>query len=155
MSEFGETQGWQGSKMQFSQKSQYALRALFELSKRKGNGPVRIADVAKAQDIPRRFLESILSELRRGGFVASHRGREGGYTMVCEPSETTVGDILRFVEGPMGPIDCICGKSTNNCTLRGKCVFEPMWVRVREAMLGVLQETTLASLMEEEKRFFS
>ncbi len=140
--------------MQFSQKSQYALRALFELAKRKGNGPVRIADVAEAQDIPRRFLESILSELRRGGFVASHRGREGGYTIVAEPNETTVGDILRFVEGPMGPIDCICGKNTTRCNLRGKCVFEPMWVKVRDAMLGVLQETTLASLMEEEKQLF-
>lgn len=137
--------------MQFSQKSQYALRAVFELTKRRGTGPIRIADIADVQDIPRRFLESILAELRRGGFVRSQRGREGGYLLAKEPADLTVAEVLTYVEGPMGPIECLCGKSSN-CALHGACVFEPMWARVHEAMLSVLGKTTFADLVAEEQQ---
>jgi len=137
--------------MLFSQKSQYALRAVFELARRYGTGPVRIADVADAQDVPRRFLESILSELRRGGFVTSHRGREGGYMLARPPEDISVADILRYIEGPIGPIECLTGKDPAKCTLRGCCVFEQMWRRVGSAMEDVLGETTIAKLVAEDR----
>ena len=79
--------------MAISQKCQYALRAVFELAKHYGQGPVKIADIAKAQAIPLRFLEVILSQLRQGGFAGSRRGNEGGYLLVRSPREFATGHI--------------------------------------------------------------
>jgi len=131
-----------------SQKCQYAVRATFELAKRYGNGPVRIADIAEAQAIPVRFLEVILNQLKQGGFVLSHRGSRGGYLLARPPAELTVGDIIRFIEGPLGPVICAMGSSKSDCRLYGECVFLPMWERVRAAISGVYDQTTFQSLVE-------
>ena len=90
--------------MQLSQKCQYAIRAVFQLAKEHGGGPIKIADVAEAQAIPPRFLELILGELKQGGFTESRRGKRGGYLLARPPAQITVGDIIRFVEGPLGPV---------------------------------------------------
>jgi len=129
-----------------SQKRQYALRALFELAKQQGNGPVRIADIAEAQAIPIRFLEVILSELKQGRFVESRRGKAGGYLLA-------VDDVVRFVEGPLGPVGCVGDDSTAEgvCSLHGYCVFLAMWSRVQAAVATVYDTTTLRDLLEEEK----
>ncbi len=138
--------------MILSQKCQYALRASFHLAKCYGRGPVRVAEIAAAQAIPRRFLEVILGQLRQGGFVASHRGNEGGYTLGRDPSGLTVGEIIRFVEGPIGPVGCMAGDAKEGCPLRGKCVFRPMWERVRDRVEDVYDTTTLQGLVEKEQR---
>lgn len=140
-----------------SQKCQYALRALFELAKQHGKGPVRIADVAQAQAIPIRFLEVILSELKQGRFVESRRGKAGGYLLAMEPDEVTVGDVVRFVEGPLGPVGCVEeGASTEGvCPLHGNCVFLAMWARVQKAVSSVYDTTTLRDLLAEEKRMWA
>jgi len=80
-----------------SQKCQYALRAVLELSKRHGNGPTSVAALARAQAIPQRFLELIIGELRQAGVVSSKRGARGGYVLLYEPAELTVSDIMRAV----------------------------------------------------------
>ena len=116
-----------------SQKCQYALRAVFELCKRRKDAPVKNVEVAKAQAIPPRFLEVIMGELKQGGFIDSKRGAEGGYFLVRLPSEITVGDIISFVEGPLGPVPCTSGKAEVACSLRGNCVFLPLWEKVRKA----------------------
>ena len=135
-----------------SQKGQYALRAMFELARRHGEGPVKIADVAETQAIPPRFLEVILSQLKQGGFAVSQRGSRGGYYLAHSPAEVTVGDIIRFVEGPIGPVSCADGGDDSHCPLRGECVFLPMWDKVREAMEGVYDSNTLQDLVEEHQR---
>ncbi len=84
--------------MLVSQKCQYALRAIFELAKRTGQGPVKIAEIAEAQAIPVRFLEVILSQLKQGRFAVSQRGSEGGYQLARPPQELTVGEITRVAE---------------------------------------------------------
>jgi Rrf2 family protein len=137
--------------MLLSQKCQYALRASFHLAKCYGQGPVRIADVAEAQAIPKRFLEIILGQLKQGGFVTSHRGNEGGYVLDRDPSGLTVGEIIRFVEGPIGPVGCMAGDSKENCPLRGRCVFMPMWEQVRDQVEEVYDGTTLQDLVEKER----
>jgi Rrf2 family protein len=86
--------------MPISQKTQYAVRAVFELAKRQGRGATKISEIAEAQAIPQRFLENILNHLKGGGFVESVRGKEGGYLLVRPAKELTVGQVLRFVEGP-------------------------------------------------------
>jgi len=136
--------------MQVTQKCQYALRAIFELAKRNGRGPVKIAEVAEAQDIPPRFLEVILSQLKQGGFVASQRGAEGGYMLLRQPDELSVGEVMRFMQGPIGPVECLLdGKK--NCALFGSCVFLPMWEKVTKAMTEVYDSTTFQDLVENER----
>jgi len=133
-----------------SQKCQYALRAIFELAKRAGEGPVRIADIASAQAIPVRFLEVILSQLKQGGFVRSQRGNRGGYILARSPHTLAVGEVIRFLEGPLGPVVCAVGSSESECPLYGDCVFLPMWEKVREAISAVYDNTTFQQLVEEE-----
>lgn len=140
-----------------SQKCQYALRALFELAKQQGKGPVKIADIAEAQAIPIRFLEVILSELKQGRFVESRRGKAGGYLLAVQPERVTVGDVVRFVEGPLGPVGCVEDETPVEgvCPLHGHCVFVAMWGRVQRAVSEVYDKTTLEDLIEEEKAMWA
>ena len=138
--------------MRHSQKCQYALRAVFELAKGYGRGTRRIADIAEAQAVPPRFLEVILAQLKQGKFVTSQRGNQGGYQLAREPSGLTVGEIIRFVDGPLGPVGCVAGEGDGaECPLRGKCVFLPMWERAKEALSGVYDSVTFEGLIEEER----
>ena len=138
--------------MLISQKCQYALRAVFELARHYGQGPVRIADIAERQAIPPRFLEVILGELKQGGIVASRRGAEGGYMLARRPQQLTVGEVIRFVSGPLGPVECLTGQARQACPLRGNCVFMPMWQRAREAVSAIYDHTTFLDLIEEDRR---
>ena len=92
--------------MSISQKCQYALRSVFELAKRHGEGPTSIREIARAQAIPPKFLELILTELRKGGFVESRRGIHGGYLLPVPPKTVFAGEIIRFVDGPIAPVRC-------------------------------------------------
>ena len=85
--------------MNISSKGHYALQALFDLASQSTDEPIKIASIAKRQKIPRKFLESILSSLKQGGFVESHRGVAGGYNLARLPEAITVGEVLRFVDG--------------------------------------------------------
>ena len=135
-----------------SQKCQYALRAVFELAKHYGEGPVKIAQVAKVQAIPARFLEVILSQLKQGGFVESRRGKEGGYLLARPPQELTTGEVIRFIEGPLGPVACVEGSAAEECPLHERCVFLPWWRRLQEAVSAVYDGTTFQDLLDEESR---
>jgi len=139
--------------MLVSQKSQYALRAVFELAKLYDKGTVKIAQIAQAQSIPPRFLEVILSQLKQGGFVESRRGNEGGYMLIPEPAELTVGQVIEFIQGPVGPIDCMLENSKiPRCPQYGGCVFMDMWQQVRDAILSVYESITFADLVEQQKQ---
>ena len=137
--------------MNLSQKCQYAVRSLFELAKRTNDGPVRVAEIAEAQAIPPRFLELILAELKRPGWVESRRGASGGYLLAVQPDAISVGDIIRFVDGPLNPVACIAGESGEACTLRGHCAFIGLWERAQAAIEDVYDTTTLLDLIEEER----
>jgi Rrf2 family transcriptional regulator, cysteine metabolism repressor len=141
--------------MVVSQKCQYALRAVFELAKHKvqGGGPLKIADVAEAQAIPGRFLEVILGQLKQSGIVDSQRGSKGGYYLVGNPEQLTVGEVIRFVEGPIGPVSCVSGKPKDMaCPLYQDCVFYPMWEKAREAISEIYDGTTFQDLVEQERQ---
>ncbi len=138
--------------MQVTQKSLYALRAVFELAKCVGQGPKKIADIAEAQAIPQRFLESILSQLKQAGFVESYRGNDGGYILIPSPNELTVGQVMEFMQGPVGPTACLIDKSrVNECSLRGGCIFMGMWKKIHDAILDVYNNTTFYDLMKQGK----
>lgn len=136
----------------YSQKTIYALRAIFELSKRRNEGPVSIAIVAEAQSIPPRFLENILLQLKQVGLVESVRGKEGGYRLARPPAAVTVGDVLTGAEGTLTLVSCLGGTAQESCPMRDDCVFLPMWHRAQEAMLAVYNGTTFEDLLEESAR---
>jgi len=138
--------------MQFSQKCEYAMRAIFELAKRYGKGPVKISEIAEVQAIPLRFLEVILSELKQGGFVTSKRGSAGGYLLSGPPRALSVGGVIRFVEGPVGPVPCLEGSSQGNCSLYANCVFLPLWKEVQRAICDIYDNTTFEDLVEQEQQ---
>ena len=133
---------------QLSQKCQYGLRAIYELARREGREATPMAEIAEAQAIPPRFLEVILSQLRQGGFVLSRRGAEGGYLLARDPDELAVGEIIRYLEGPLGPVGCMVG-DTDDCALYGRCNFTGLWRRARDAVAEVYDSTTFADLVAE------
>jgi len=137
--------------MQISQKAQYVLRALFELAKRQGKGPVSASEIADTQAIPHRFLELILQGLRSDGLVDSRRGVGGGYMLAIDPKEVTVADIIRSVDGTLSPVQCNAGRTTDDCPLVGKCPFKNMWLRAKAAAEEVYATTSLADLLEDEE----
>lgn len=134
------------------QKSQYALRSIFELSKHYGKGPIKIAKIAQAQAIPPRFLEVILSQLKQLGAVDSRRGSEGGYFLIRSPQFLTVGDVMRLMQGSFDPVNCVVGGSKNRCPLYGDCVFLPMWEEVGNAISNVYDKTTFQNLLDNERK---
>ena len=136
--------------MHVSQKCQYALRALFELAKRSADRPTTIGEVAEAQAIPPKFLELILGELRQGGCVESRRGVHGGYLLAVGPAALTVGEVIRFVDGPVAPVRCVAGGKQTDCPLYGNCAFMGMWKRARDAVAEVYDGTTFQDLIDEE-----
>jgi Rrf2 family protein len=138
--------------MLVSQKCQYGLRAVFELARHYGGQPVKIGDIAQAQASPPRFLEIILGQLKQAGFVDSKRGAEGGYSLVRPPWELSVGELIRFVEGPLGPVVCVAAGSREQCPLRGRCVFMPMWKKAQKAIAEVYDGTTFQNLVDEHRR---
>jgi len=135
-----------------SQKCHYALRALFELARRHGRGPVKNSEIAEAQVIPVRFLEVILSQLKRGGFVVSKRGSTGGYVLVEAPDKLTVGSVMRFIQGPVESSPRPEDGARPDETIAGSAAFSNMWEGVRQAVSTVLDATTFQELLEEDLR---
>ncbi|MCK5114502.1 MAG: Rrf2 family transcriptional regulator [Phycisphaerae bacterium] len=134
--------------MNISQKCQYGLRAVLELSLRVGQGAVKTGDIAAAQSIPLKFLEVILVELKRGGFVESRRGVNGGYLLVGKPSELTAGAIITFIDGPIMPVDCTGSGASLECPQKDKCVFLDMWTDARDAVADIYNGTTFQYLVD-------
>jgi len=140
-----------GTALLHSQKCQYALRALYELARHPNNGPTRISDIAQQQAIPPRFLENILNELKQGGFVDSVRGRAGGYLLTRDPESLTIGEVIRYIQGPIAPVHCMFHGEHADCPLRGECPYLPMWERAEKALKEVYDTTTFADLIKDHK----
>ena len=134
--------------MSVSLKCQYGLRALFELARRTGSGPTRIQKIAEAQAIPPRFLENILNQLRRGGFVDRRRGKAGGFMLARSASQITTLEVIRFLDGPVHSFDCEGDSPVRKCSLGPDCVFMPLWQRARQALENVYGGTTIQDLVD-------
>jgi Rrf2 family transcriptional regulator, cysteine metabolism repressor len=135
-----------------SQKCQYAIRAVFELARQYDQGPIKISEIAETQGIPIRFLEVILNQLRRAGFVQSRRGAKGGYLLARQPDKLMVGEIIRFMEGPLAPVACMAEKAAGECALHGNCVFIGMWKRAAKAVSDVYDMTSFQDLVNEHAK---
>ncbi len=137
--------------MVLSQRTQYAVRAVFELAKREGAGPIKASKIASSEFIPLRFLENILAGLRQAGVVESVRGKVGGYTLARPSVKISVGEVIRAVQGPVSQVECADSASGQDCSLRAGCVLMPMWERAHHAMMSVYDATTFADLVEQER----
>ncbi len=135
--------------MSVSSKCYYAIRAVYALAAHGAESPMKIADIAERELIPIRFLEVILNQLKGGGFVQSRRGAEGGYKLARPADSITVGEIMRYVDGPIAPVDCVSQSRPKECEFHGECHFFGFWGRVRQAISDVVDHTTFADLMRE------
>jgi len=135
-------------------KGDYALKALFQLALRydeSGNGVMAISEIARLGDMPTKFLEQILLILRKGGFVKSKRGVNGGFMLAKEPKEITVGEVIRFIEGPIGPIACIERDGYKGCKDVASCIFRNVWKDVKNAISIVIDTLTFEELVMRHK----
>jgi len=135
-----------------SQKCQYAVRAVLELAKHYGQGPVAISQIAANQAIPQRFLENILNELRPTGLIESRRGIQGGYLLARDPATISVGEIIRLVEGPLDPVKCMTDKNSPSCPLKDNCSLIHLWSRAKAAIEEVYDNANFRDLVEEERK---
>ena len=120
-----------------SSKDEYALRAILDLAQQRPGLPIRIAKIAERQKIPQKFLEQILSELKRGGFVESHRGADGGYRLSRSPDAITIGEVLRYVKGD----------SRHSKELEGDHPFAALWSQVDAKISDIIDKTTFGELV--------
>ncbi|EKX67412.1 Rrf2 family transcriptional regulator [Streptomyces ipomoeae] len=130
--------------MRISARADYAVRAVLELAVRQEEGPVKGEVIASAQEIPHKFLEGILGDLRRGGLVTSRRGGSGGYRLARDPGEITVADIIRTVDGP---IVSVRGERPTGLTYTGSAEpLLPLWIALRANVRRILEGVTVADI---------
>jgi Rrf2 family protein len=134
--------------MIISAKCQYALRAVYEIARSNAGVVVTIGDVAKAQRVPKRYLEGILNQLRKGGILEAHRGRHGGYALAKPMKDLSVGDIVRVIDGPILAVECVEKSKVTDCPMREDCVFLPTWQMVQEAIDQALNSSNFDQLIK-------
>ncbi len=140
--------------MRFSAKGEYGILAVFELAQHTGETPLQAKTIAKNQRIPLRFLEQVLSGLRKAGLVESVRGAQGGYVLNKMPSEIRISDVLEAMEGPITPSSRVSGNDDRNHshkTVTGDGILKPVWEEVKTAVIGVLDSVTIQDLCERKK----
>lgn len=134
-----------------SQKAKYALRALVALAEAPQGSCLLIADIAERQKIPKKFLEQILLELKSLGYVDSRRGKQGGYLLVRSPRDISFSQILRAIDGPLALLPClsiVAYRPCLDCCAEDQCVIRPVFARVAETTRAILDQTTIADVVQ-------
>lgn len=138
-----------------SKKSKYAIIALIHLAKRYGDGPIMIGRIAEDENIPKKFLEGILYELKNSGIVNSHRGRSGGYYLIKKPQEVYLAQIMRLFDGPIALIPCVTYQYYEpcpECKDEKTCSIRHVFKDVRDAAVEILKKATLAEMIRIEEK---
>ena len=139
--------------MKLSTKGKYGLKAMFELALCSNGEPVSLKYIAKQQGISDQYLEQIFSILKKAGLVKSVRGAQGGYYMSKEPSEITVADILRVLEGDMAFTECLLDKDA--CENFDSCATKYVWARIKESIEEVTKSISLQDMIDDYKSNFN
>ena len=132
-----------------SKKTKYGLKALTYIARSESDMPVQVAVIAKSEQIPQKFLESILLTLRKSGILGSKKGKHGGYYLRSEPSEIKMTDVMRVLEGPIAMVPCVSlnyYEKCDDCPDEHKCSVNKLMLQVRDSTLKVFRNTTLADL---------
>ena len=137
--------------MIMSTKGRYGLKMMFELAKKHGSGTMSLKDIAKKQELSETYLEQLISHLRKAGLVNSIRGAQGGYELSREPSKISVGEIIRTLEGPLAPSDCVLDGEPE-CTRADYCVTRPIWEKIMDSINGVIDSITLQDMVNDYQK---
>ncbi|MHB8507216.1 MAG: RrF2 family transcriptional regulator [Candidatus Dormibacteria bacterium] len=136
--------------LKISSRGHYGLRLMTELARSHGRGPVSLTEVARIEQLPLPYLEQLVVPLRRAGLVEGTRGLHGGYKLAAPPASTTVGAILRVLEGPVAPVECASDDYTSGgCGMEPNCNSRGLWLRVKQSVEEVLDGTSLADLLSD------
>lgn len=140
--------------MKLSVRGEYALRALLVLSQKYGDEVVRIQTISREQNIPKKFLEQILNDLKTMGAVMSKRGADGGYRLAQPPSKITLASVVRHITGPLAPVSCVSDRFYERCTCpdEARCAIREVMKEVRDAVADIMEGITLADLCERSRR---
>ena len=137
-----------GEAMKLSSRTEYAVRAMAELALMHGSDPVSLREIAARQDIPEKYLEQLFRQLRKAGLIKGVRGAQGGYSLAGRPSDVTVGDIMRAVDGPIAVCSCAAeGEGDDDCERKPHCAAHPVWARLQSGIVSILDSTTLYDML--------
>ena len=132
----------------FSTKGEYGVRLMVQLGRHYGMGPASLAEIALDEDLPRAYLEQLVTSLRDAGLVTSTRGAHGGYELASAPDRIRMSDVLRALEGPIAPMYCASDSPDHTaCSRSAACTVSLLWIKVRDAISGTLDALTLADLV--------
>lgn len=137
-----------------SKKTKYAIKALVLLGKSKPDVPLHITDIAQAENIPKKYLESILSELRKAGFLYSRKGSGGGYVLGKRPEDILLVQVLRLTDGPISMISCVSLNyyhRCDECVDEATCGIRQVFIDIRDASVKILTGTSIADLISKEQ----
>lgn len=140
--------------MRISTRGEYGVRAMFDLAIHYGQGPISLKTIAERQLVSEHYLEQLMAALRRAGLVTSKRGAQGGYELADAPELIRIGDIIRVLEGPITPLDCldVSTKTGPYCGQPEQCVLRGLWKSLQDSMEQVLDNTTLEDLRQDAFR---
>lgn len=137
-----------------SKKTKYGIKALAYIARKKDNKPVQTSEISESENISQKFLESILLELRKSGFLGSKKGKGGGYYLIKEPEEIRMTAVIRVLEGPIAMVPCVSlnyYEKCEDCPDENTCSVHQLMIQVRDASLNVLGENTLEDIAMKEK----
>ena len=135
--------------MKVTFKGDYALKAILDLSFHTGEAQ-STEEIAKRQDIPPKFLEQIMISLKKGGFVKSLRGKKGGYILTRSPSRITMGEVVRYVEGPVEPIACVCKGGEKTCNYSERCSLRDVFGEIGRQTARIVDNITFEDLKNKQ-----
>jgi Rrf2 family protein len=137
--------------MQLSMRTDYALRALFTLVEHFGGGPISIGELARRNDVPKRFLEHIMLDLKENGVVESITGKRGGYRLLRSPDRITMGEIVRYFDGYLAPLACVSITEYKPCSQEKTCRFRPVFLEASRSVSRLMDQTSLASVLKKSQ----
>lgn len=132
--------------MKISKKTDYALRVLFTLVEQDGRGPIPIRELARRNEVPKRFLEHILLDLKAQGWVRSVPGKAGGYVLAQKPERIRLGQVVRLFDNLLSPIDCVSAHCYERCSQEAVCRFRRVFLQIRNDTTRLMDHLTLASV---------
>lgn len=135
--------------MRVSTRGQYGIRAMLDLALHYQEGAIPLRVVAARQGISEFYLEQLMGSMRRAGLVQSVRGAQGGYQLARPPGEIKIGEIMRVVEGPIAPTECVGEEGESTCGQARSCVTRRLWEKLRDSMIAVLDSTTLEDMRKQ------
>ena len=140
--------------MKISTKGRYALRMMIDLAEHREDGYIALKDISKRQDISKKYLEQIVASFNKPDIIRANRGAQGGYKLAKEPSQYTVGEILRLTEGTLSPVDCV-DQDPVECPRSADCPTLPIWRHLSEIVNEYLDSVTLQDILDQQQAKYS